>query len=311
MWKLLADMTPRQLVACIDFRYITDALTPDEAIEHPRASGARRKADREAKLLRVGYPAYTTSVGWMGYSDDGDPRGCAARRSPTGWTALQGEGRRPARRRSRGASALVREAIGPDRTPDDRRQPAVGRRRSDRARRASWRRSTRGGSRSRRARTMCWGMRRLRRRCASSASASRPASTAPTASSSSSCCRRGAIDFCQIDSCRLGGVNENLAVILLAAKFGVPVCPHAGGVGLCEYVQHLSMFDYIAVSGDDGRPRHRVRRPPARAFRGSGRRAPRTLPRADAARLQHHDSRSRRGSRTGILTARSGWSSRT
>ena len=76
----------------------------------------------------------------------------------------------------------------------------------------------------------------------------------------------GAIDFCQIDSCRLGGVNENLAVMLLAAKFGVPVCPHAGGVGLCEYVQHLSMFDYIAVSGDDGRAGDRVRRPPARAL---------------------------------------------
>ena len=87
------------------------------------------------------------------------------------------------------------------------------------------------------------------RRSGRPASASRRASTAPTASSSSSCCRRSAIDFCQIDSCRLGGVNENLAVILMAAKFGVPVCPHAGGVGLCEYVQHLSMFDYLAVTG--------------------------------------------------------------
>ena len=80
-----------------------------------------------------------------------------------------------------------------------------------------------------------------------------------------------AIAFCQIDSCRLGGVNENLAVILMAAKFGVPVCPHAGGVGLCELVQHLSMWDYLAVSGPDGRPRHGVRRPPARALRRSGR----------------------------------------
>ena len=78
-----------------------------------------------------------------------------------------------------------------------------------------------------------------------------------------------AISFCQIDSCRLGGVNENLAVILMAAKFGVPVCPHAGGVGLCELVQHLSMFDYIAVTGTPRGPRHRVRRSSARAFRGS------------------------------------------
>ena len=58
-----------------------------------------------------------------------------------------------------------------------------------------------------------------------------------------------AIDVCQIDACRLGGVNEVLAVLLMAAKFGIPVCPHAGGVGLCEYVQHLAVFDYIAVSG--------------------------------------------------------------
>ena len=78
-----------------------------------------------------------------------------------------------------------------------------------------------------------------------------------------------AISFCQIDSCRLGGVNENLAVILMAAKFGVPVCPHAGGVGLCELVQHLSMFDYIAVSGNARESRHRVRRSSPRAFRRS------------------------------------------
>ena len=80
-----------------------------------------------------------------------------------------------------------------------------------------------------------------------------------------------AIDFCQIDACRLGGVNEVLAVLLMAAKFGVPVCPHAGGVGLCEYVQHLSIFDYIAVCGLAGEPRPRIRRSPARAFRRSGR----------------------------------------
>ena len=82
-----------------------------------------------------------------------------------------------------------------------------------------------------------------------------------------------AISFCQIDSCRLGGVNENLAVMLMAAKFGVPVCPHAGGVGLCELVQHLSIFDYIAVTGNDGESGHGVRRSSARAFRRPGRRS--------------------------------------
>ena len=84
---------------------------------------------------------------------------------------------------------------------------------------------------------------------AAAGSGSRPVSTSPTGSCSSSCCRPTPIDFVQLDACRVGGVNENVAILLLAAKFGKPVCPHAGGVGLCELVQHLSMFDYVAVSG--------------------------------------------------------------
>ena len=115
-----------------------------------------------------------------------------------------------------------------------------------------------------------------------------------------------AIDFCQIDSCRLGGVNENLAVILMAAKFGVPVCPHAGGVGLCEYVQHLSMFDYIAVSGDDGGSGDRVCRPPARTLRGSGRRPPRPLPCRRRSPATASPFANRRASRTGIRAAKCG-----
>ena len=98
-----------------------------------------------------------------------------------------------------------------------------------------------------------------------------------------------AISFCQIDSCRLGGVNENLAVMLMAAKFGVPVCPHAGGVGLCELVQHLSMFDYIAISGTMEGSRDGVRGPPARAFRRSGHDQAGPVPGAAAARLQQRD----------------------
>ncbi len=159
--------------------------------------------------------------------------------------------------------------------------------RSDRARARARAASICGGSRSRRARTTCSGTRRSRRRCGRSASP--PASTARTASSSSSCCRPGAIDFCQIDSCRLGGVNENLAVILMAAKFGVPVCPHAGGVGLCEFVQHLSMFDYIAVSGTmDDRVIEFVDHLHEH-FVDPVRHSPRPLHGADAARLQQHD----------------------
>ena len=117
-----------------------------------------------------------------------------------------------------------------------------------------------------------------------------------------------AISFCQIDSCRLGGVNENLAVMLMAAKFGVPVCPHAGGVGLCELVQHLSMFDYIAVSRDDGEPRHRVRGPSARALRRSGDDRAGPVRGAAAARLQQRDQATSRVFSTDTRMGRCGMS---
>jgi len=244
VWKLLADMTPRQLVSCIDFRYITDALTPDAAIDLLERH-ARTKADREAELLRTGYPAYTTSVGWMGYSDDGVRALCRAALNE-GWTHFKVKvgGRADDDRRR---VALVREAIGNDHTLmiDANQQWDVGtaiERATDLAAYRPW-----------------WleeptspddvlGHRTI-------AEAIRPLGIG--VATGEHCANRvlfkqllqaRAIDFCQIDSCRLGGVNENLAVILMAAAFGVSVCPHAGGVGLCEYVQHLSMFDYIAVS---------------------------------------------------------------
>ena len=250
VWKLLVDMTPRQLVSCIDFRYITDALTPDEALDILERQ-APTKGDREAQLLRSGYPAYTTSVGWMGYSDE-EIRARCREALADGWTHFKVKvGGRPDddRRRVR----LVREEIGPDRTLmiDANQQWDVNEaiaRVGELASFGPW-----------------WieeptspddvlGHARI-------AKAVRELGVG--VATGEHCANRimfkqlfqaGAIDFCQIDSCRLGGVNENLAVILLAAKFGVPVCPHAGGVGLCEYVQHLSMFDYIAVSGTmDGR----------------------------------------------------------
>jgi L-fuconate dehydratase len=250
LWKLLADMTPRQLVSCIDFRYITDALTPEAAIDLLERH-ARTKADREAELLRTGYPAYTTSVGWMGYSDDGVRALCRAALNE-GWTHFKVKvGGRPDDDRRR--VALVREAIGNDHTLmiDANQQWDVGtaiERATDLAAYRPW-----------------WleeptspddvlGHRTI-------ADAVRPLGIG--VATGEHCANRvlfkqllqaRAIDFCQIDSCRLGGVNENLAVILMAAAFGIRVCPHAGGVGLCEYVQHLSMFDYIAVSATmDGR----------------------------------------------------------
>jgi L-fuconate dehydratase len=250
VWKLLADMTPRQLVSCIDFRYITDALTPDEALDILEGH-APTKGDREAQLLASGYPAYTTSVGWMGYSDEGIRARCREALAG-GWTHFKVKvGGRPDDDRRR--VQLVREEIGPGRKLmiDANQQ---------------------------------WDVNDAIARVGELASFSPWWIEEPTSpddvlghariakavralgvgvATGEHCANRimfkqlfqaEAIDFCQIDSCRLGGVNENLAVILLAAKFGVPVCPHAGGVGLCEYVQHLSMFDYIAVSGTmDGR----------------------------------------------------------
>jgi L-fuconate dehydratase len=245
VWKLLTDMTPRQLVSCVDFRYITDALTPDEAIELLDRN-ERTKAEREAELLRSGYPAYTTSVGWMGYTDEGI-RALCREAIADGWTHFKVKvGGTPEDDRRR--VALVRDEIGPARTlmVDANQQwdvnMAIERGRELAAFRPWWLEEPTSPD-------DILGH-------ATIADALRPLGVG--IATGEHCANRivfkqlmqaRAIDFCQIDSCRLGGVNENLAVILMAAKFGIPVCPHAGGVGLCEYVQHLSMFDYIAVSG--------------------------------------------------------------
>jgi L-fuconate dehydratase len=243
VWKLLADMTPRQIVSCIDFTYITDALTPDEATEILERQ-ERPKGAREAELLKTGYPAYTTSAGWIGYSDDRVRQACRDAMGE-GWTHFKVKvGGRPEDDRRR--VALVRGEIGAGRTLmiDANQRWDVGEA-IDRVRALAefkplWIEEPTSPD-------DVLGH-------ATIAKAIRPIGVA----TGEHCANRvlfkqllqaEAISFCQIDSCRLGGVNENLAVMLMAAKFGVPVCPHAGGVGLCEMVQHLSMFDYIAVSG--------------------------------------------------------------
>ena len=250
VWKVLADMTPRQVAGCIDFRYITDALTPDEAIEILERQ-ARTKADREAALLRSGYPAYTTSVGWMGYSDERIRAACREA-IDDGFVHFKVKvGGRPDDDRRR--VGLVRDAIGPDRMLmiDANQQwdvdEAIARVRDLAPFKPWWIEEPTSPDDVLGHATIAKAVREL----------------GIGVATGEHCANRivfkqllqaRAIDFCQIDSCRLGGVNENLAVILMAAKFGVPVCPHAGGVGLCEYVQHLSMFDFIAVSGTmDGR----------------------------------------------------------
>jgi L-fuconate dehydratase len=250
LWKLLADMSPAQIVSTIDFRYITDALTPEEALALLERQAAT-KADREAQLLKVGYPAYTTSAGWMGYTDQGI-RGLVRQALSEGWTHFKvkvgGAPEDDARR-----VGLVREEIGPDRTlMIDANQ--------------NWSVEEAIARVNELAKFKLWWIEEPTSPDdvlghAAIARGVRPAGVG--VATGEHCANRiifkqllqaQAIDFCQIDSCRLGGVNENLAVILMAAKFGVPVCPHAGGVGLCEYVQHLSMFDYLAVTGTmDGR----------------------------------------------------------
>jgi L-fuconate dehydratase len=243
LWKLLVDMTPEQLVACIDFRYITDALTPDEAIALLRAQAATRQ-EREQELRRVGYPAYTTSAGWLGYSDELIGERCREAIAD-GFTHFKmkvgGDPRDDIRR-----AALVRDAIGPDRRlmVDANQKWDVGEAITRIRELAPF--------------DIWWAEEPTSPDDVLGHATIRRAVQPVGIATGEHCANRvlfkqllqaGAIDFCQIDSCRLGGVNENLAVILMAHKFGVPVCPHAGGVGLCEYVQHLSMFDYVAVSG--------------------------------------------------------------
>ncbi len=243
LWKLLADMSPRQIVSCIDFRYILDALTPDEALEMLEQQSST-KSEREAELLKTGYPAYTTSVGWFGYSDE-RIRALCREAIDGGWTHFKvkvgGAPEDDARR-----VGLVRREIGPSsRLMIDANQrwevaEAIERVKALAAHDLWWIEEPTFPDDILGHATIARGVAPIR------------------VATGEHCANRvlfkqllqaGAIGVCQIDSCRLGGVNENLAVMLMAAKFGIPVCPHAGGVGLCEHVQHLSMFDYIAITG--------------------------------------------------------------
>jgi L-fuconate dehydratase len=243
LWKLLVDMSPEQLVACIDFRYISDALTPEEALAMLERMEPTR-AKREAEMLRAGYPAYTTSAGWLGYSDEKLRKLCREAVAQ-GWTHVKmkvGTSLDDDVRRAR----IVREEIGSERhlMMDANQVWEVGEAIANMKVLAEF--------------DPYWieeptspddvlGHATIAR------------AIAPIKVATGEHCQNrvmfkqllqsDAIGFCQLDACRLGGVNEVLAVLLLATKFGVPVCPHAGGVGLCEYVQHISIFDYIAVSG--------------------------------------------------------------
>src|SRR6476646_6065806 len=243
LWKLLADMTPEQIVSCVPFSYISDALTPEEALAILKRHEPTKR-QRIDKLLALGYPAYTTSAGWLGYSDE-KVRMLVRAGIERGWTHFKmkvGRNLNDDLRRAR----LIRDEIGWDRKlMMDANQvwevsEAIRYMKELAQFRPYWIEEPTSPD-------DVLGHARIAR-------AIEPIGVA----TGEHCQNRvifkqllqaGAISFCQIDSCRLGGVNEVLAVLLMAAKFGVPVCPHAGGVGLCELVQHLSMWDYLSVSG--------------------------------------------------------------
>ncbi|HJV69150.1 L-fuconate dehydratase [Ideonella sp.] len=244
VWALVADMTPEEIVKLIDFRYITDCITPDEALALLRER-AQGKAERRADLEANGYPCYTTSAGWLGYGDD-KLRRLVKEAIDAGFSHIKmkvGRDLQDDIRRLR----IAREVAGPELTlmidanqvwdvdkalewlphlafaqpwfieeptsPDD----IEGHRRIREAMKGKMQVAT--GE-------MCQNRIMFKQFI-----------------------MRGAVDVVQIDACRLGGVNEVLAVMLMAAKHGLKVCPHAGGVGLCEYVQHLSMIDYLCIAG--------------------------------------------------------------
>jgi L-fuconate dehydratase len=242
VWKLLADMEPEQVLSAIDFRYIADALSPEEALAILRA-GKQGQAERLARLHQCGYPAYTTSVGWFGFSEEKIRRLCREGLAE-GWTHFKLKvGGEPAHDLRRGH--IVREEIGwTNRLMVDANQKwgvaeAIERTRLLAELDPWWMEEPTNPD-------DVLGHARIRREV-------RPVRIATgehcqNAVMFKQLLQAEAIDVCQIDSCRVASVNENLAILLMAAKFGVPVCPHAGGVGLCEYVQHLSVFDYLGIS---------------------------------------------------------------
>jgi L-fuconate dehydratase len=243
LWRFIADMTPKEIISAIDFRYLSDALTPDEALQILR-SAAVDKDCRINALLEQGYPAYTTAPGWLGYSDETLVR-LAREAVAAGFRTIKlkvGRDIEDDIHRCR----LAREIIGPHVA-----MAIDANQRWDVGAAISWLRRLAPFD-------LAWieeptspddvlGHAAIRR-----AVAPIPVATGEHTQNRvmfKQLFQAGAVDLVQIDAARVGGVNENLAILLMAAKFGVRVFPHAGGVGLCELVQHLAMADYVAISG--------------------------------------------------------------
>ena len=243
LWRLLADLSPEEIVSCIDFTYITDAITPNEALAL-LSKMEPGKSERIDYLLKHGYPAYTTSAGWLGYSDEKIRRLCREAIAQ-GWKHVKMKVGSDVQDDIRRAT-IIREEIGPDmKLMMDANQ--------------KWDVDQAIANMKELAQFNPWWIEEPTSPDDILGHATIRKAIAPIKVATGEHCQNrvifkqllqaGAIDFCQIDGARVGGVNENLAILLMAAKFKVPVCPHAGGVGLCEYVQHLSMFDFISVTG--------------------------------------------------------------
>jgi L-fuconate dehydratase len=243
LWQLLSDMEPAQLIKAIDFRYIDDAVSPQEAIDILTKSRNAGRSERLALLQQQGYPAYTTSVGWFGYSDEKIRRLCHEALAE-GWTHFKLKvGGDPANDLHRGH--IVREEIGwTNKLMVDANQKwgvleAIDRTRQLAVLKPYWMEEPTSPD-------DILGHARIRHEVPSVRIAT--GEHCHNRVMFKQLLQAQAIDVLQLDSCRVGGVNENLAILLLAAKFNIPVCPHAGGVGLCEYVQHLAIFDFLSVS---------------------------------------------------------------
>ena len=243
LWKLLSDLSPEAIVNAIDFRYITDAITKQEALDILYRQ-ADYKSDNEAKLRKNGVPAYTTSPGWLGYTDEKMLK-LTQEAMDQGFKLLKykcGKSLEDDKRRLR----KVRELVGPDYAiAIDANQvwdvdEAISWIKELKEFKLSWIEEPTSP-------TDVVGHSKI------------AAGIAPTRVATGEMAGSRIIfkqllqakgfSVMQIDATRVAGVNENLANILMAAKYSVPVCPHAGGVGLCEMVQHLAMFDAVAVTG--------------------------------------------------------------
>ena len=242
VWQLVAEMTPEQLVECIDFRYLTDCITPEEALQL-LTKQAEGKAARLQNLLAQGYPCYTTSAGWLGYSEEKLARLCQEA-VDEGFNYIKlkvGRNLEEDKRRVQ----IARDIIGPERNlMIDVNQ--------------IWERDEAIAWVKELAFAKPWFIEEPTSPDDVEAHRAIREAIKPIQVETGEMCQnrimfkqfimREAIDVVQIDACRMGGVNEVLAVLLMAAKYGLKVCPHAGGVGLCEYVQHLSMIDYLCFS---------------------------------------------------------------